>query len=158
MKRLALFFIIMTAFAVGCASTMTLTADDPPLILTLTSATATTVTDDIPITTASTATTITSPYCYECATRVRLFYGEIVIEYGKAFDFAPLFFTDAFFDARIEIWGEEELTADIDYYGNFEGRFASCVFVWLSVSPGHFIVTNWNPEPLSITEINLFLN
>ena len=143
MKKLLLFLIVLSSFAVGCIAPKTLTADDPP---------ATTVA------TATTVSTTTAQYCYECETRVNLWRGEIVIEYGKSFDFAPFFFTDSFYNAKIEVWGEEETTLDTDFFGEFDGMFNTCVFVNVSVSPGHFIVTNWNPEPLSINEINLFLD
>lgn len=113
------------------------------------------------ITETSTATAwweaTTAPRYYYEIPRVCLWHGDITIEYGQAFDFIEYMPFDRYYSSTIEIWGEEETTFATDYDGYFEGAFNSCYHVILAVSPDHFIITNWNPEPLTISEINMFV-
>ena len=156
MKRLQLFLLSVVLSAVGVSCDFALAADELPL----TSTTEMTETPYIP--TATTPTSATTSYMTNDPLyhwrKVTMWHGAISIEYGQSFDFAEFLPFYAFYSVCFEIWGEEELTTSTDENGEFHGQFASCYLVYADISPGHFIITNWNIEPLTINEINMYLN
>ena len=143
MKKIILTVLAILS-AVGTVFNPELAADDSAFIETTT-------------TTTFNTTTPSWRYYYDRG-RVNLWHGDITIEYGQSFDFVDFLPYDRYYQIEIEIWGEEETTFKTDYNGFFNNFFNSCHLVIMDVSPDHFIITNWNPEPLTILEINMFLN
>ena len=153
MKRLYIIVVALLAFAVGISCDFSLTAEE---FTTTASSTLYAPTTAATSTTAWYQATTAQRY-YNEIPRVCLWHGDITIEYGQSFDFIDMLPFDRYYSSTIEIWGEEETTFATDYDGNFNAAFNTCYLVNINVSPDHFIITNWNPEPLTINEINMFV-